>query len=99
MEQLVTNLRYTRSSAGEVISWLQKNVREGLDVRLRIEPENEYGPETTDIDIYDSYGDLIATIEYCDEIDLLSTGEIAIFPWDGSRIITEPVKTNHAEKR
>ena len=66
MEQLVTNLRYTpRSSAGEVISWLQKNVREGLDVRLRIEPANEYGPETTDIDIYDSYGDLIATIEYC----------------------------------
>ena len=66
MEQLVTNLRYTpRSSAGEVISWLQKNVREGLEVRLRIEPANEYGPETTDIDIYDSYGDLIATIEYC----------------------------------
>ncbi len=86
----MANLRYTRASEGEVIAWLQKNVREGLDIRKRTEPENEHGPETTDIDIYDSYGDLRATIEYGDEIDFLSTGEVAIFPWDGLRIITVP---------
>lgn len=94
----MTNLRYTRSSEDEVISWLRENVREGLEIRKRTEPENEYGPETTDIDIYDSYGDLRATIEYCDEIDLLGNGEVAIFPWDGSRIITVLGKEWHAEK-